>query len=125
MIGFKNYTVTEGSTIITLKPKFLKTLSEGSHSFEIVWTDGTAKTSFTVAKNTAGGDDNDNDDNGNNNDNSNKNDSSSNNSGSNNTAQTVTKSPKTGDDSGLWTALFMASIAGLVLVLVRRKKVVS
>ena len=127
VIGSKNYTVTEGSTIITLKPKFLKTLSEGSHSFEIVWTDGTAKTSFTVAKNTAGGDDNDN----NKNDNSNKNDSS-NNSGSNNTAgssdntaQTQTKSPKTGDDSGLGTALFMASIAGLVLVLVRRKKTVS
>ena len=132
VIGSKNYTVTEGSTIITLKPKFLKTLSEGSHSFEIVWTDGTAKTSFTVAKNTAGGDNNDNDDDDNNkNDNNNKNDSS-NNSGSNNTAgssdntaQTLTKSPKTGDDSGLWIAIIMASIAGFVLVLVRRKKIVS
>ena len=123
-----NYIVTEGSTIITLKPEFLKTLSEGPHTFEIAWTDGTASTSFTVAKNTSG-----NDDTGNNgNDDSNKdsnNDSSNNNSGSNNTAgsgdntaQTLPGSPNTGDASGLWIILFVASAAGLAVMLVRRKK---
>lgn len=123
-----NYIVTEGSTIITLKPEFLKTLSEGPHTFEIAWTDGTASTGFTVAKNTSG-----NDDTGNNgNDDSNKdsnNDSSNNNSGSNNTAgsgdntaQTLTGSPNTGDASGLWIILFVASAAGLAVMLVRRKK---
>ena len=123
-----NYIVTEGSTIITLKPEFLKTLSEGSHTFEIAWTDGTASTGFTVAKNTSG-----NDDTGNNgNDDSNKdssNDSSNNNSGSNNTAgsgdntaQTLTGSPNTGDASGLWILLFAVSAAGLAVMLVRRKK---
>ena len=128
-----NYEVTEGSTIIELKADYLKTLSEGSHTFEIAWTDGTAKTSFTVAKNTSGDGNNDNDDTGNNdNDDSNKdgnNDSSNNNSGSNNaadsgdnTAQTLTGSPNTGDASGLWIALFMASAAGLAVMLVRRKK---
>ena len=43
-----NYTVKSGSTIITLKNSYLNTLSEGTHTFEIVWTDGTAGTSFTV-----------------------------------------------------------------------------
>ena len=108
-----NYIVTEGSTIIEFKPEYLKTLSEGTHTFEIAWTDGTASTSFTVAKNTSGSDDpgnNDSDDN---------NDDNSNNS---NTAQTLTKSPKTGDASGLWIALFAASAAGLAVMLVRRKK---
>ena len=46
-----NYTVTEGSTIITFKPEYLKSLSTGNHSFELVWTDGTAATYFTVAEN--------------------------------------------------------------------------
>ena len=47
-----NYTVTEGSTIITFKPEYLKSLSAGNYSFELVWTDGTASTNFTVAENT-------------------------------------------------------------------------
>ena len=46
-----NYTVTEGSTIITFKPEYLKSLPVGNHSFELVWTDGTAATNFTVAEN--------------------------------------------------------------------------
>ena len=46
-----NYTVTEGSTIITFKPEYLKSLSTGNHSFELVWTDGTAATNFTVTEN--------------------------------------------------------------------------
>ena len=46
------YTVTEGSTIITLKAEYLRTLSAGKHTFEIAWTDGFAATYFTVARNT-------------------------------------------------------------------------
>ena len=122
-----NYIVTEGSTIIEFKPEYLKTLYEGTHTFEIAWTDGIASTSFTVAKNTSGSDDpgnndsDDNNDDNSNNDNSN-NDNSNNNSNNNNTAQTLTKSPKTGDASGLWIALFAVSAAGLAVMLVRRKK---
>lgn len=51
VIDAKNYTVTEGSTIITLKAEYLKTLPAGKHTFEIAWTDGSAATHFTVAKN--------------------------------------------------------------------------
>ncbi len=48
VIDSTNYMVTEGSTIITLKAGYLQTLKEGAHTFEIVWTDGSAKTTFTV-----------------------------------------------------------------------------
>ena len=127
IIDPSNYTAREGSTIIELHEDYLKTLSEGIHTLAIVWTDGTASTSFTVAKNTPGGDDpgnndpgdndDDNDDNGNNDSNNNSNNNNS------NTAQTLTKSPKTGDASGLWIALFAVSAAGLaVMLIVRRKK---
>ena len=120
-----NYEARSGSTIIELKAEYLKTLSEGTHTFEIAWTDGTAKTSFTVARNTPGSDDtgnNDNDDNNKDSNNSSNNNSGSNTAGSgDNTAQTLTGSPNTGDASGLWIALFMVSAAGLAVMLVRRK----
>lgn len=45
-----NYEVSEGSTIITFKQEFLNTLSAGNHTVEIVWTDGSATTNFTVDK---------------------------------------------------------------------------
>ena len=53
IIDAKNYTAKEGSTIIILKADYLKTLSVGTHSFEIVWADGSAVTSFKVSKNTS------------------------------------------------------------------------
>lgn len=52
VIDVKNYTVTEGSTIITLKTEYLKTLPAGKHTFEIVWIDGSAATYFTIAGST-------------------------------------------------------------------------
>lgn len=131
VIDASNYTVTEGSTIITFKADYLKTLSEGSHTFELVWTDGSASTSFTVAKNTSddpGNDDNNKDDNNDNNGNGNdsndgSNNGSSNTAGSDNTVvQILDGSPNTGDASGIWIALFVVSVAGLAAMLVRRKK---
>ena len=93
IIDAKNYTAKEGSTIIILKADYLKTLSVGTHSFEIVWTDGSAVTNFKVSKNT--------DD-----------------------SQQPTP-PQTGDNSRpmLWVTLLAASLAGLLaLLVVRRKK---
>ena len=112
-----NYTVTEGSTIITFKPEFLKTLPEGSHTFELVWTDGTASTSFTVAKNTSG----------NNGGNSNNDSSNTTGSGANTAVitDTAVKAPKTGDtlNDTLWIVLLaVASIAGAAQLLTFRKK---
>ena len=50
VVDEKNYTVSEGSTVVTLKEDYLKTLTAGKHTFEIVWTDGLASTIFTVVK---------------------------------------------------------------------------
>lgn len=120
-----NYTVTEGSTIITLKADYLKTLAEGSHTFELVWTDGSASTNFTVAANTSGKDTKD-DDKSDNKDSNGNNESEGNadssGTGANNNAAAQTKSPKTGDASGIWLTLFAISLVGLAGMLFRRKK---
>lgn len=47
-VGSSNYTVEEGSTIVTLKPSYLETLSAGKHTLAIVSDTGTAETEFTV-----------------------------------------------------------------------------
>ena len=44
----KNYTATEGSTIVTLKADYVATLSAGEHTIGIVSESGTAETTFTV-----------------------------------------------------------------------------
>lgn len=43
-----NYTVKEGSTIVTLKAEYLGTLSVGKHTLAIVSDTGTATTEFTI-----------------------------------------------------------------------------
>lgn len=135
IIDAKNYTAKEGSTIIILKADYLKTLSVGTHSFEIVWADGSAVTSFKVSKNTSDNegskDNNGNKDNSNDNPNSNPaavpDDKKTNGSDSgNNTddSQQIT-APQTGDNSHLmlWVTLLAASLAGLLALLsVRMKK---
>ena len=48
ILDAKNYTATEGSTIITLKADYVATLSVGEHTIGIVSESGTAETTFTV-----------------------------------------------------------------------------
>jgi hypothetical protein len=43
-----NYAVSEGSTIVTLKADYLKTLDAGEHYVEIVSNDGVATALFTI-----------------------------------------------------------------------------
>ena len=95
-IDAKNYTAKEGSTIITLTTDYLKTLSIGTHTFEIVWTDGSASTNFTVSKNDSGSETPKDDD-------KNKNDDSGSQTGDN---HHIT-APQTGDNSHLtlWISL--------------------
>lgn len=45
----KNYTVESGSTIVTLNVAYLETLTEGTHTLTLVYTDGEVSTEFTVA----------------------------------------------------------------------------
>lgn len=42
------YTAEQGSTIITLKPEFLQTLTPGTHTLTIVFTDGSASAEFDI-----------------------------------------------------------------------------
>lgn len=53
-----NYTAREGSTIITLNASYLNTLAAGTHTVEILWTDGSAGTVFTIHADTSGDSDN-------------------------------------------------------------------
>ena len=112
-IDAKNYTAKEGSTIITLTTDYLKTLSIGTHTFEIVWTDGSASTNFTVSKNDSGSETSKDDD-------KNKNDDSGSQTGDN---HHIT-APQTGDNSHLtlWISLLGASLIGLLATLYMRKK---
>lgn len=56
-IDAKNYTVKEGSTIVTLKADYVATLSSGEHTIGIVSANGTATTTFSVNAKTAVGSD--------------------------------------------------------------------
>lgn len=49
-VAAENYVLTEGSTIVTLKASFLKTLDVGEHKLSVVSATGTAETTFTVAE---------------------------------------------------------------------------
>ena len=49
-VASENYVLTEGSTIVTLKTSFLKTLGVGEHKLSVVSDTGTAETTFTVAE---------------------------------------------------------------------------
>lgn len=116
-----NYDAKEGSTIITLKAEYLKTLATGSHTFAIVWNNGIAGTNFTVVANTPA-------DNGNSNSNSGNGDSNDSSDNTNtsatgtNPAQELDKVPATGDPFGIWLTLFAISLTGLAGMLARRKK---
>ncbi len=124
-----NYEAKEGSTIITLKAEYLKTLATGSHTFAIVWNNGIAGTNFTIAANTSG---NNSGNNSNNNDSNHGSDNSGNNDSGNTagaaantaaaSAQELDKVPATGDASGIWLTLFVISLTGLAGMLARRKK---
>lgn len=108
-----NYTVTEGSTIVTLKDSYLKTLSGRKHEISIVSADGVTRADFTVPdkKIASGNDDNKN-------------------SGS---KPDVTKlssekvktgsTPDTADHSqtGIWLSLFIAALLCMVLNVKARK----
>ena len=109
LIDPKNYTAKSGSTIITLKADYLKTLSVGAHNLTVVYTDGECSTNFEVkqaaseqTKPTEGD----------------KSDTTTPTGGKD------TTSPQTGDNSNmlLWVALLFVSGAGVLVTTVYSKK---
>lgn len=96
-----HYTVESGSTKVTFKESYLKTLSNGTHTFTIVSTDGEANTTLTVQATAA---------------------STSQTGQGNSTAVT---SPKTGDTEPLWlwsVAIVAALVGTAAIIRYHRKK---
>lgn len=113
-----NYTVKEGSTIVTLNAAYLNTLSVGKHTLSIVSANGTATTEFTITAAPTGGDQTEGNQTG----------------GDNQTGGTTpqepdknggdTTNPQTGDSSNilLWVALLFLSGGALSVVTYKKKK---
>lgn len=109
LIDAKNYTAVSGSTVITLKADYLKTLSVGTHKLTVVYTDGECSANFEVKKaaseqaKPSEGD---------------KSDTTTPTGGKD------TTSPQTGDNSNmlLWVALLFVSGAGVLGTTVYSKK---
>lgn len=101
LIDAKNYTAVSGSTVITLKADYLKTLSVGIHKLTVVYTDGECSTNFEVKK--AEGDKTD---------------------PAKSAGDKDTTSPQTGDNSNmfLWVALLFVSGGVLTMFSVASKK---
>ena len=115
-IGKDNYDVKSGSTIVTLKSSYLNTLTAGTHNLEMLWTDGSASTTFTIQASVNQNPDNKNQ----------KTATASNTQPATqtNTKQTTDKSPKTGDYNNplVWAAWLIVSEIIIAGTLYYRKK---
>lgn len=117
-IGAENYEAKSGSTIVTLKSSYLDTLTAGTHSLEILWTDGSASTAFAIQQSESQKPDNDVKELNTNQNPANQNPQSV---PQNNTEQTDSmknESPKTGEDDNLlvlaaWLFLLGSGFAGV------------
>ena len=101
-----DYTVKEGSTIVTLNAEYLETLSVGKHTLAIVSETGTAETEFTI---TAAPTE----------------DTTTKTETTDTTAKnTSTKSPATGNEASMAAPAVFASICGLAisLILISKKR---
>ena len=59
-VAASDYTLTEGSTILTLKPDYLETLSAGEHMATLYYTDDrSAQTRFAIHEDSIGGNEED------------------------------------------------------------------
>lgn len=53
-LNAEDYTVSSGSTVLTLKPDYLNALAAGEHTITILYADGDAAGTFTIAERIAG-----------------------------------------------------------------------
>ena len=113
LIDKSNYTAKEGSTIITLKTDYLNTISVGTHTFEILWTDGSASTTFAIKADTS--------DNSNNNQNDNNNSDSSDDKPSSGTDK-KDDVPKTGDNTPIVWLFILSILSGTGLIITVKKR---
>ncbi|MGN0427394.1 MAG: sortase B protein-sorting domain-containing protein, partial [Agathobacter sp.] len=107
LIDRSNYTAQEGSTIIALNASYLSTLAAGTHTIEIVWTDNSASTTFTINANTS--------------DNGSNSNTPSDGSALSSGIDKKDDVPKTGDSSPIVWLFVLAGLSGTGLLLIRKK----
>lgn len=121
-----NYELKEGSTIITLNKDYLKQLSSGKHSIQIVSTTGIVATTFEVKDNeNKPVEDNKNKPNGNVEGNSNNTNATTNEViSTTNKKKENTKSVKTGDtNNNVYLILLFASMVGCVYIAKQKNEI--
>ena len=105
-----NYTSKEGSTIITFKDEYLKTLDDGEHTLVVALSDeygtyGKATTKFTISKAEV---------------------AETENVEKNETKPTkISYSPKTGDNVAIYTSLLAIASLGVAVILINRKNLMK
>lgn len=104
VIDKSNYDAWSGSTVVSLKPEFMNTLSAGEHTYRVYYTDGQVDTTFRIEGAASS--------------------SEATSSEASNTAATGNKAPQTGDTTTVMMAMFMmlVSAVGIVLSLKMRKR---
>ena len=131
LVDSTNYDSKSGSTVITLKDEYLKTLSVGEHTLKVAFSDnGEAITKFTIKEkqqNETPEDSKNTENTGStgSTENTEKEEQPENNSVTNNDVQKEnTNNPKTGDNITTSVILFVASISTIgILIVINRKKV--
>ena len=128
LIDSTNYDSKTGSTVITLKDEYLKTLSVGEHTLKVAFSDnGEAITKFTIKEKQQNEtpEDSKNTENTGSTENTEKEEQPENNNVTNNDVQKEnTNNPKTGDNITTSVILFVASISTIgILIVINRKKV--
>ena len=125
LVDSTNYDSKSGSTVITLKDEYLKTLSVGEHTLKVAFSDnGEAITKFTIKEKQQNETQEDNK-NTENTGNTEKEEQPENNNVTNNDAQkdNTNTNPKTGDNVIVYAVLFAIAILGIVtLVIINNKK---
>lgn len=127
LIDSTNYDSKTGSTVITLKDEYLKTLSVGEHTLKVAFSDnGEAITKFTIKEKQQNEtpEDSKNTENTGSTENTEKEEQPENNNVTNNDVQKEnTNNPKTGDNVIVYAVLFAIAILGIItLVIVNIKK---
>ena len=124
LVDSTNYDSKSGSTVITLKDEYLKTLSVGEHTLKVAFSDnGEAITKFTIKEKQQNETQEENK-NTENTGNTEKEEQPENNNVTNNDAQkdNTNTNPKTGDNVIVYAVLFAIAILGIVTLVIINNK---
>lgn len=114
LVDSTNYDSKTGSTVITLKDEYLKTLSVGEHTLKVAFSDnGKAITKFTIKEKDEASEDSKNTEN-------NQNNEQENNNLINNNVQkdNTNANPKTGDNVIVYAVSFIIALLGIIALII-------